>query len=87
MEASMEPRQTVPPYEAWPTVPKGGLGSPLQRDVSHVMDMEDVSMRSDSRSGRATSELSMDDIEAAHALEGLRAGMSVAIIIRARGLP
>ncbi|MCJ1357364.1 MAG: hypothetical protein MMC33_007360 [Icmadophila ericetorum] len=73
MEASMEARHAVPPYEAWPTVPKGQLGSPLQRDVSHVMETDSASMRSESRSGRATSELSMDDIEAAHALEGLRA--------------
>lgn len=73
----MEPGQAIPPYEAWPTVPKGRLGSPLQKDVSHVMDPEDASMRSESRSGRATSELSMDDIEAAHALEGLRTGKSV----------
>ena len=42
------------------------------------MDIDEVMSLSD-RNARQTSELSMDDIEAAQALEGLRAGMHLAI--------
>jgi hypothetical protein len=68
MEAQSErPRETpLPPsYEAWPSVPKTA--------VERTMDLDHV-VSPGGRHSRATSTLSMDDIEAAHALEGLRAG-------------
>ena len=60
----MQPNGPVPPYEALPLTSKN---PPNAMDLEYTVSLE-------SRPGRATSELSMDDLEAAHALEGLRAG-------------
>ncbi|MCJ1401804.1 hypothetical protein MMC11_005021 [Xylographa trunciseda] len=65
-------RIPVPPYEAWPSAPKGPLESHIINEKSSAMDLENVMSPMD-RHSRATSALSMDDIEAAQALEGLRA--------------
>jgi len=80
MEQPLEPQQqqplektSVPPYEAWPSAPKGALDTHSQRDKSNAMDLDNMISPKD-RHSRATSALSMDDIEAAQALEGLRAG-------------
>ncbi|MCJ1473562.1 hypothetical protein MMC13_002213 [Lambiella insularis] len=66
------PRTPVPPYEAWPATPKGPLEAHVQSDKPNAMDLDNVVSPMD-RHSRATSALSMDDIEAAQALEGLRA--------------
>ena len=68
----------VPPYEAWPSVPKDSLESPTQPDKINTMDLDNVVSPID-RHSRATSALSMDDIEAAQALEGLRAGIIILV--------
>ena len=80
MEQQLEPQQQqglektpVPPYEAWPSVPRGTPDVQTQREKSNAMDL-DIMMSPEDRHSRATSGLSMDDIEAAQALEGLRAG-------------
>ena len=76
MEAQLErPHNgaTVPPYEAWPSVPKGPLGLSAEVANSTGMDVDSVASP-DTVDGRATSILSMDDLEAAQALEGLRTG-------------
>lgn len=65
----------LPPYEAWPSAPKGTFSPHSQTDITNAMDLDKV-MSPDSRERRAASVLSMDDIEAAQALEGLRAGNS-----------
>ncbi|SLM37904.1 Transcription factor Opi1 [Lasallia pustulata] len=62
---------TVPPYEAWPSVPKGPLGLNAEVANSSGMHVDDIATP-DTVDGRAASVLSMDDIEAAQALEGLR---------------
>ena len=75
MEALAEPTlatptSAVPAYEEWPSVPRGPVEDEL-RHVSPIVVDEDpaiIGMKRD------TSALSMDDIEAAQALEGLRAG-------------
>lgn len=64
---------TVPPYEAWPSVPKTPLSLSADAASSTGMDVDGVTSP-DTVDGRATSVLSMDDIEAAQALEGLRTG-------------
>lgn len=73
---------TVPPYEEWPPAPTGPLKHALYDGESAAMDIDDLKNGSD-RDVRQTSELSMDDIEAAQALEGLRSGPS--IIVKAAG--
>ena len=70
----MQPNGPVPPYEALPVISKNPPNTHVQRDTPNVMDLE-YPLSLESRPGRATSELSLDDLEAAHALEGLRAGM------------
>lgn len=73
MDAQAEHTAPIPPYEQWPSVPQGPL-KPLYRDGDvSSMDVDEVNSNSD-RNVRQTSELSMDDIEAAQALEGLRSG-------------
>lgn len=64
----------VPPYEEWPSVPTGPLKSPRDAESVSAMDVDETE-NSDGREIRHTSELSMDDIEAAQALEGLRSGV------------
>ena len=64
----------VPPYEEWPSVPTGPLKPAIQDGDSSAMDIDEVKSSSE-RDIRQTSELSMDDIEAAQALEGLRSGL------------
>ena len=71
----MHVNATVPPYEEWPSVPKGPLPERSKRDQSQATEME-MSSSADGQSRRATSVLSMEDIEAAQALEGLRTGNS-----------
>ena len=64
----------VPPYEAWPSAPKGPLR--VSGEVANPSGMDVDSVASpDTVNGRATSVLSMDDLEAAQALEGLRTGI------------
>ncbi len=69
---------TVPPYEEWPSAPTGPLKHAIHDREISAMDIDHVSNGSD-RDIRQTSELSMDDIEAAQALEGLRSGSSTKI--------
>jgi hypothetical protein len=66
----------VPPYEAWPSVPKIPLEVKMQIEKPNVMDLDNVMSPTD-RYSRATSVLSMDDFEAAKALEGLRTGKTI----------
>ena len=75
MDALAEPiltthTATVPAYEEWPSVPRGPVKDE-PRHISPIVVDEDpaiIGMKRD------TGALSMDDIEAAQALEGLRAG-------------
>lgn len=64
---------TVPPYEAWPSVPTAPLRLGAEVANSSNMDVDGVASP-DTVDGRATSVISMDDLEAAQALEGLRTG-------------
>ena len=73
----MQQNGPVPPYEALSFASGNPLSAYGQRDNSNTMDL-DHTMSPGSQPARATSELSLDDLEAAHALEGLRAGMRVA---------
>lgn len=63
----------APPYEQWPSVPGGPLRQILGDDEIAAMILDDAASK-DSRGIRSTCVPSMDDIEAAQALEGLRAG-------------
>lgn len=74
----------APPYEEWPPAPTGPLKHALNDGEPAAMDIDDLKNGSD-RDVRQTSELSMDDIEAAQALEGLRSGPS--IIVKAAWTP
>ena len=74
-------RTPVPPYEAWPSAPNAILETHLITEKSNAMDLDNVISPMD-RHSRATSALSMDDIEAAQALEGLRAGQKQACYIQ-----
>ena len=79
MEAQREkPNDVVPlpPYEAWPSVPKAPLHADGHSNAGNAMEIDSVASL-DGREGRSTSVLSMDDIQAAQALEGLRAGTVV----------
>lgn len=72
MEVQQNPvhTSTVPAYEEWPSVPSHPV-----KDVSrHESPMAVDSDRATIGMKRDTSALSLDDIEAAQALEGLRAG-------------
>ncbi|KAG6994128.1 hypothetical protein G7Y79_00047g083540 [Physcia stellaris] len=71
MEAQA-PSPAAPPYEEWPSVPVAPLKPTIKDEQTSAMDIDEVMSLSD-RNARQTSELSMDDIEAAQALEGLRA--------------
>lgn len=74
MESQAQYHNTpVPPYEQWPSVPKGSLGNPSSTDQRTATVVDDTTSN-DYQDIRATSTPSMDDIEAAQALEGLRAG-------------
>lgn len=72
MEASAKPAHlsSVPAYEEWPSVPSGLV----KDEPRHVSPMAVDADRAVIGIKRDTSALSMDDIEAAQALEGLRAG-------------
>ena len=69
---------TVPPYEEWPSVPHGPLKNPscdeqllpdgTNRVTPDAVHATHIPAKKDARA------LSMDDIEAAQALENLRAG-------------
>lgn len=72
---------TVPPYEAWPPVPTAPLRLRAEVASSSGMDLDGVASP-DTVDGRATSVLSMDDLEAAQALEGLRTGNTSADLSR-----
>ena len=63
----------VPAYTQWPSAPIAPLRPVSKDEQTSAMDMDEAKSNSD-RGTRQTSELSMDDIEAAQALEGLRAG-------------
>ena len=76
----MEAQQLRPPQEGtsvktqeWPAVPTTPLPSNIDPNLSIAMEVDNTPNAED-RTRRATSVLSMDDIEAAQALEGLRAG-------------
>lgn len=58
--------------QTWPTVPKTTSHNVLS-DIASAMEVDSGGVDSE-RTQRATSVLSMDDIEAAQALEGLRTG-------------
>ena len=68
----------VPAYEEFPSMPVHLAGSPPLSGDANAMDI-DSHNHLDERGGRATSVLSMDDIEAAQALEGLRAGNTACV--------
>ena len=77
MEAQIErPHDgaVVPPYEAWPSAPTGPLSVSAEVANPSGMDVDSVASPN-TVDGRATSVLSMDDLEAAQALEGLRTGI------------
>lgn len=59
----------------WPAVPSTPLARNIDPNLSIAMEI-DSTVTAEDRTRRATSVLSMDDIEAAQALEGLRAGES-----------
>lgn len=63
----------LPPYEQWPPAPKTPLRSWSYNGESCATNLNDANSK-DGQGLRATSVPSMDDIEAAQALEGLRAG-------------
>ena len=69
----IESSPAVPAYEEWPSVPAVPLQSMVNDERTLAMDVDELHVNND-RKTRQTSELSMDDIEAAQALEGLRAG-------------
>ncbi|KAI4129046.1 MAG: hypothetical protein LQ347_003931, partial [Umbilicaria vellea] len=74
MEAQLERPHNgaaVPPYEAWPSVPTAPLRLGADVANSSGMDLDGVASP-ETVDGRAMSVLSMDDLEAAQALEGLR---------------
>ena len=77
MNQSAEKRDdnAVPQYEAWPSVPPGPLPTHLRDTESTAMEVDNTNSTS-GRASRDTSVLSMDDIEAAQALEGLRTGIA-----------
>lgn len=77
MEVAVESRcdDSIPPYEAWPSVPTEALPTHALQGDSLPMEVENSKAVSGPRS-RDTSVLSMDDIEAAQALEGLRTGIT-----------
>lgn len=70
--ASLTYTTTAPPSAPTPCPPH-------HHASSTVMDVDGTAVAED-RSRRAASVLSMDDIEAAQALEGLRSGMSVSAL-------
>lgn len=76
MEVTVERRcdDSIPPYEAWPSVPTKALPTHALQGDSIALEAEDSKAVS-GRGSRDTSVLSMDDIEAAQALEGLRTGI------------
>lgn len=57
----------------WPTVPSTPIGNNIDPNLPTAMEV-DGAPKAEDRTRRATSVLSMDDIEAAQALEGLRSG-------------
>lgn len=59
--------------QEWPAVPSTLLPSNIDPNLPIAMEVDGTPSAED-RTRRATSVLSMDDIEAAQALEGLRAG-------------
>ena len=63
----------VPPYEAWPSAPKSSLNM-YEEDDRNITTETGTPISFDEHNKRAASVLSMDDLEAAQALEGLRAG-------------
>ena len=79
MEAQHPPPSTAAQAREWPAVPTAPPKSATESDTASVMDIDSI-ISSDTRTVRATSVLSMDDIEAAQALEGLRAGMQSPIL-------
>ena len=82
MEIQAEQRRNpteVPPYEEWPSVPTETLKPSIDDGQTPIMEIDDIKS-SDERDSKHTSELSMDDLEAAHALEGLRSGLRLRII-------
>lgn len=64
---------TLPPYEQWPSVPQSSPGVQARNNDTINIPAEHA-IHIKSQRERDTSLLSMDDIEAAQALEGLRAG-------------
>ncbi|KAI9878538.1 MAG: hypothetical protein M1830_000592 [Pleopsidium flavum] len=75
MEAQQErPLQgvTAPKYQDWPAIPSTPFTNNIDPDLATAMDV-DRTPNTEDRTRRDTSVLSMDDIEAAQALEGLRA--------------
>jgi len=76
MEVAAESRcdDSIPPYEAWPSVPTKALPTHALQVDPLPMEVENLKAVSGPGS-RDTSVLSMDDIEAAQVLEGLRTGI------------
>ena len=70
----------VPPYEQWPSVPQGPLENQTGDDKLPAPILDNV-ISKDCKGVRATSVPSMDDIEAAQALEGLRSGHTISCCI------
>ena len=64
---------TIPRYEVRPAIPSTSLPSHAPEGDFKAMDAGTTNAQS-GRASRDTSVLSMDDIEAAQALEGLRTG-------------
>jgi len=86
MEAQQQqqrPHQDATPVKLhdWPAVPSTPFASNIDPNLSIAMEV-DGTPNAEQRTRRATSVLSMDDIEAAQALEGLRAGESCGRFIK-----
>lgn len=82
------PPTPIPPSTQHPQAVKNNNNTTItspDTSVQHAPLME-VDHSPDDRSRRATSVLSMDDIEAAQALEGLRSGIFLSHIQRHYGL-
>ena len=79
MTAENRDDDAVPQYEARPSVPSRALPTETQETEFTAMEVDNARIAND-RASRDTSVLSMDDIEAAQALEGLRTGTDARLI-------
>ena len=79
--AEIQGGHSVRQDEAWPSVPSNPLPAPPHEGEPTATAVDGTKHMS-GRGSRDTSVLSMDDIEAAQALEGLRTGTTLSILDR-----